>query len=77
VAPDYRPRDGETGIDSVAMLREWFRWAASTPVVFVTGEIDWCAPPDGFDAPWEVCRKPIDPDTLARRLGELVRGQSP
>ncbi|RYU60441.1 hybrid sensor histidine kinase/response regulator [Methylolobus aquaticus] len=73
---DYRLRDGETGVDIVAVLRERFEWATATPVVFLTGEVDWRAPPDGFDAPWEVCRKPIDPDALVRRLGELVRNQS-
>jgi CheY-like chemotaxis protein/anti-sigma regulatory factor (Ser/Thr protein kinase) len=73
---DYRLRDGETGIDIVAVLRERFEWAAATPVVFVTGELDWRAPPEGFDSPWEVFRKPIDPDVLVRRLGELVRTQA-
>ena len=73
---DYRLRDGETGVDIVAVLRERFEWATATPVVFVTGEVDWRAPPDGFDAPWEVCRKPIDPDALVRQLGELVGSRS-
>lgn len=69
---DHRLRDGETGADIVAVLREQFEWAAATPVVFVTGALDWPGPPQGFDGRWQVLRKPIDPDGLVRRLGALL-----
>lgn len=69
---DYQLQLGKTGLDVVSIMRDRFEWAAATPVIFVTGELKWRAPPDEFHGAWEVFRKPIDPDVLVTRLGELV-----
>jgi CheY-like chemotaxis protein len=74
---DFRLQHGKTGMDVVSVMRDRFEWAAATPILFVTGELNWPAPSDGFTGRWDVFRKPIDPDVLVQRLGELVNHPHP
>jgi len=69
---DYRLRQGETGLDAVAALRERFEWAEEVPVLFVTGELDINAKLAGFKGVFAIHHKPIDADALLADLRELL-----
>jgi len=70
---DYRLPCGETALDVIASLRDQFEWASDTPTLIVTGELMDLAPLlADLQARYAIYRKPIDAETLLRRLRELV-----
>lgn len=75
---DYRLQCGETALDIIASLRNQFEWSRDTPALIVTGELMDLTPLlTGVQGPYDIYRKPIDAETLLRRLSELVTPPRP
>ena len=69
---DFQLSHGQTGLDAVAALRERFEWAQDVPVLFVTGELELSGKLANFSGVYEIYCKPIQPDMLLAKIGELL-----
>jgi signal transduction histidine kinase len=69
---DFLLRQGQTGLDAVAAMRERFEWAQQVPVLFVTGELNLAAKLAGFDGVFDIHYKPLDPDILLEKISALL-----
>ena len=69
---DFQLRNGETGLDAVAAMRERFEWAHDVPILFVTGELELSAKLSTFEGEFDIHYKPINPDDLLAKLDALV-----
>jgi CheY-like chemotaxis protein len=77
IVTDIRLRDGPTGIEVAARVRQHFAWAGTLPVAFITGELVSPRELRDFPEPFVLLRKSSAPESTLAEVSRFVAAHPP